>query len=141
MIGFILIASSFFCGIRYAQIGAHIDDKAFILNIRGLEILAVNEQLDLADSKSISEARKDYNFHTLVFVGCSGELGDIKFMDQKKLSNFYKGIGVAIQKSDLGASNVTESCIQNVIKEYNEYEQRNEGTDPEISPRKSVTSQ
>jgi len=48
MIFCILILFSFFCGFRYAQIEKLLFDKTFILNLRGLELLTVNEQFDLA---------------------------------------------------------------------------------------------
>jgi len=42
-------------------------------------------------------------------------------MNHKKLLDFYKGIGVAIQKSNLKADNVGDSCVAHVIEEYNKW--------------------
>jgi len=117
----IILLSFFIIYFSLFKINAKLKEKEFILNIRGLEIQTVNEQLDLATLNSIKKTRYEYNYHTLVFLGCSGELDNIEFLDQEKLLNLYKGIGLAIQKLNLSVESIEDPCIKKVMEKYNNF--------------------
>lgn len=118
IISILLMLISFVAGNRYAHVDSYMDDIVFILNMNGSNILEVNKQLNLTETKPIDEVIENYNRESLFMIGCSGWLTNFDYLDKKKLKQFYDGIDLAITRANL--QRTIESCIQTVVDKNQE---------------------